>query len=203
MRYWRNQPASAQTKEMLKYKVIRRAGELFKLSGALTEELANRAGLSMGYYIDAKAGMAPPKEGGFNTEFSSEIFPYADRYALNKTDFVTHLNMVFLKYPGKICELCQYTSVSERMLHHIRGGKYLRKEAILSLLIILGQSLENIQTILKTAGFFLSKSLPSDVVIMWVLRNNKLKATELLLRINEELWFLELPLLMTREKIQN
>jgi len=59
-----------------------------------------------------------------------------------------------------------------------------------------------IQTILKKAGYMLSKSLPNDAVIIWLLENEieKISGNQRILHINETLDSLGMPLLMAREK---
>ena len=92
--------------------------------------------------------------------------------------------------------------VSERMFHHIKNGKHLRKETVLALLIVMELSVSEIQVTLKKAGFVLSNAIARDVVIMWLLENeldNK-KGEKRLLYINDKLYALELPLLTTRSK---
>ncbi|MCL2187577.1 MAG: hypothetical protein FWC16_05930 [Defluviitaleaceae bacterium] len=102
------------------------------------------------------------------------------------------------EYPQSKRHLCEASMVSERMFRYMKEGQHLKKEPVLALAISLGADLENIQTLLKKAGYILSASLPNDVVVMWILKNET--NVNLVLRINEELDELGLPLLMTNEK---
>jgi len=63
-------------------------------------------------------------------------------------------------------------------------------------------SLDDIQVMLKKAGFVLSSSMSNDSVVIWMLNNEtvNLKGAKRLYIINETLDFLGLPLLMTRWK---
>ena len=178
IRYWRNNPTSASTKKLLKYNVITLAGEVFDLSADEMEVLANKAGLSLSF-----------KRNAFGKGESEQ-------------DFAVDFNELISLYPGKLIELCDIASVSDRMLRHLKRGNHLKKEPILAVLIAMGQNIENIQRILKKAGYILSKSVPNDMVIMWMLENEPQNdnGTNLNYRINEALDSLDLPLLMTREK---
>jgi len=189
------------TKGLLKYNVINLAGDLFELSDAQMEDLANKAGLSMNLHKTRFIG-----------EETTDILTYPERNRdinlilhMQKSpagNFTDSFNKLISTYPGKLIDLCATASVSDRMLRHIKNGKHLKKEPILALLIAMGQDLNSIQRLLKEAGFVLSKSLPNDVVIMWLLENMPLedKGTSCIYFINETLEALELPLLMTREK---
>jgi len=88
------------------------------------------------------------------------------------------------------------------MFRHIKSGRFLRKEPVLALLIALGLELEDIQFALKKAGFILSDSLPRDSIIIWMLNNESInqKREMRLMQINEILYSLGQPLLMTRLK---
>ena len=92
--------------------------------------------------------------------------------------------------------------IDERMFRHIKSGVYLRKESILALLIAMGQNLVNIQIALKKAGFILSASMYSDTVVIWMMENKLIRniGTARLASINNVLYDLDLPLLMTRSK---
>ena len=68
------------------------------------------------------------------------------------------------------------------------------------MVISLGMETEEIQQILKTAGYVLSKSLPMDMVVLYFLehRSEMDREMSLVWQINEVLEELELPLLGTR-----
>jgi len=89
------------------------------------------------------------------------------------------------------------------MFRHIKNGQYLKKESVLALLIVLDLLLNEIQTALKKAGLFLSNSLANDAVVTWMLSNDacSLRGAVRLRTINETLYSLDLPLLMTRLKV--
>ena len=187
MSYWRKNPTSSLTKGLLKYNVISLAGGVFGLSDIQVEELANKAGLSMCF------------QNSSNSHTTTHMEINADN--LLSKNFATDFNKLVSSYPGKLMNLCDIASVSDRMFRHIRNGKHLKKEPILALLVVMEQNLDKIQKLLKEAGYILSKSLPNDVVIMWLLENEslKFKGTSRVYYINETLNSLGLPLLMTRE----
>ena len=198
---WKEQLTVTQSKYYIKHDFIKRAGQLFSLSNAETEKLANSAGLSLSNSFIW----------GDNTcEFSQELVPDIGRVKplprQEKTRnlyFMRHFkNLLSSAYSGKLMDLCGAAQVSERMFRHIKSGRYLRKEPVLALLITLGLGLSEIQESLKAAGFILSRSMPNDVVVIWMLENEQCggSGSKRLYRINETLDALGLPLLMTRCK---
>jgi len=200
---WNKQYANHSTKKKVKYRVLMKAKSVFKLSVAEAENLANKAGISL-IYINRNNKIDANKE-----EFSAEIFSYDDTedrlvgYQQQvKNEFAEHLNNLVTLSGRKLIDLCHDASISESMLRHMRKGKHLEKEAIIALLIVLEQDLEQIQMILKKAGYILSFSLPSDVVIMWLLEDKVCfsDGVAALLKINNVLDELGLPLLMTRPR---
>lgn len=106
-------------------------------------------------------------------------------------------------YPKSKRHLCEVSFVSDRMFRYIKEGQYSKKGAVLALSISMGQSLDNIQTLLKSAGYVLSESLPNDAVILWILRHTNQPHDGRVFQINEVLNSLGLPLLMTREQREN
>ena len=91
--------------------------------------------------------------------------------------------------------------LSERMYRHIKSGRYLTKTSLLALTISLGCTIDEIHTVLQKAGYVLSESIVFDMVVLWLLQNaGGKKEKELLLCINDVLYELDLPLLMTRDK---
>jgi len=119
----------------------------------------------------------------------------------HNADFIRTFNGFITAFPGKIIELCEAAIVSERMYFHIKLGKHLKKEPITALLIVLNKSLTCIQECLQMAGFILSHSLPGDMVIMWMIEHglHEQKNISRVYHINEILYDLELPLLMTKK----
>ena len=148
------------------------------------------------------------KEVSFDT--GNEIFPFKnfkDASCKNSTNtrFSNHFYSLLSEYPGKKSDLYKAASISDRMFRHIKTGRYLRKESVLALLIVMGLGLVDIQRSLKIAGYILSHSIPNDAVILWILENDthRYKGARRLYNINEILYSLELPLLMTRPKGQD
>jgi len=195
---WRKNITSTQSYKNLKRDFIERVGKILELSFTETEELANKAGLTL-YIRDSEKNL--------KTEFSEELFPDIKNIITKEPKsinhmFATHFNNLLSKYKGKKIDLYKSALISERMFRYIKLGKHLRKESILSLLIAMELDLAEIQIALSKAGFILSKSLINDAVIMWIL-NHKIhnkKGNQRLFIINEILDELELPLLITRAK---
>jgi hypothetical protein len=117
-------------------------------------------------------------------------------------NFSQYFCSLIAKYPGKKCDLYDEAQVSERMFRYAKKGKFMTKETLLSLAITLGLKLEEIQELLKKAGFILSKSLPNDMVIIWLIEHDERpsKKMSLISYINDVLYSLDMPLLMTRDK---
>jgi|GEM_PF-554656 len=177
MAKWRTNP-STLTKGNLKYKTILRAANLFGLSEIETEELANKAGLSITHLNDLETAEVQKNE-----------------------IFARHFNDIISTHNGKLKDLYDTAMVSERMFRYLRNGKHIKKEPLLAILLTLTQQIGTIQDCLKTAGFVLSKSLPNDTVIMWTIENEpNYSETSFAYHINTTLDQLGLPLLMTRAK---
>jgi len=177
MAKWRTNP-STLTKGNLKYKTILHAADLFGLSEIETEELANKAGLSIAYLNSIETAEAPQNE-----------------------IFVRYFNDIISTHKGKLKDLYDTAMVSERMFRYLRNGEHIKKEPLLAILLTLTRQIDTIQDCLKKAGFVLSKSLPNDTVIMWSIENEPThNETSFVYRINTTLDQLGLPLLMTRAK---
>lgn len=114
--------------------------------------------------------------------------------------FTDEFKYIILNFEESNRRLCEISIVSERMFRHIKNGKHLKKESLLSLAISAGADIEKIQSLLKSAGYTLSTSLPGDMVVMWMLLNNKQCLQNRVLQINEVLHNLGLPILMTSER---
>lgn len=151
-----------------------RASEVFGLSPEETEELANKAGLSIHYYIDGQ------------NKLLTEV--------LNQRRIRQNL-------------LLDDSNVTERMLQYIKSGMRPSKEAILAITISLGLNIDEIQILLKASGYVLSRSLPNDIVILYLLEHNNCndEGDSLVWHINDILEELDLPLLGTKfyQKSQN
>ncbi|WP_277409174.1 hypothetical protein [Lacrimispora xylanisolvens] len=103
---------------------------------------------------------------------------------------------------GRCKSICDAANVSERMLQYIKNYRQPSKETLLAIAISLGLEIDEIQHLLKKAGYALSASLPNDAVVCWFLSGDrKVDGTvPVLFHINEVLDELKLPLLMTRLK---
>lgn len=111
---------------------------------------------------------------------------------------LTHLKN---KYEKKSRLFYQNANISERMFQYIKNGKNPTKETTLAIAVSMNLSPKDTQRLLKSAGYVLSKSIPSDAVILWLLSHpERHLSSPKLFQINEVLYELEMPLLMTREK---
>jgi len=193
---WRDNSISTQSRGGLKHDFIVRAGELFSLNSNEKENLANKAGLSL-----------------LDTEFSTELTPLTSeikkvssknsiRNIPTNINFATHFGKLLATYTSKKIELCEAALVSDRMFRHVKSGCHLKKEPLLAILIAMGLAFDDIQSSLKKAGFFLSASLPNDSIIMWMIENgiHDREGAMRLHNINETLYSLDLPLLMTKTR---
>lgn len=76
------------------------------------------------------------------------------------------------------------------------------KTSLLALAISLGLERNAAYALLKKGGYVLSESIAFDIVIKWLLENIKRNnGKNDIFYINDVLYELELPLLMTREKL--
>lgn len=87
------------------------------------------------------------------------------------------------------------------MYHYICSGKYITKYSIISIGIILEHDYIKLDDLLTKAGYKLSNSIAYDAVIKYHIENKLEKNIRLLDIINETLYSLNLPLLMTRSNI--
>lgn len=97
--------------------------------------------------------------------------------------------------------LTRSANLTERMSEYIKAGMRPSKESLLSIAITMGYSLNEIQSILTKAGYILSRSIPSDIVIIEYLTEHARhhsSSPASVHRINELLEELELPLLGTK-----
>lgn len=165
--WWKHHPCSTQTKESKK-QVIDSCKRVFQLNLEESEQLANKAGLSI----------------------------------CGESDFQGHFRQLLGHRRGGYKSICEAANVSERMFQYIKSQKWPSKETLLAIAISLGLELNEIQLLLKKAGYTLSASLPNDAVVYWFLSSEKKKDgnRSVLFYINEVLEDLNLPLLMTRLK---
>lgn len=110
------------------------------------------------------------------------------------------LKEIFEDYVGTYRNLLNHALVSERMFRYYITGKEPTKQVLLALAISMGLSLDKIDYLLHTYGYCLSRSLPNDIVVLWFLskQNNYKNNWYLLNSINEVLYELDLPMLMTK-----
>lgn len=106
----------------------------------------------------------------------------------------------FRAHPTKTQELLTKSNVTERMLEYIKKGTHPSKETITAVAISAGLHLNEIQELLKKAGYILSRSLPNDMVVLHFLENhmNFSDSLSLVWQINLVLAELNLPMLGTR-----
>lgn len=112
----------------------------------------------------------------------------------------TGVQKLFKQYTDKQKKLFTEANVTERMLYYIKADRKPSKESLLALVISMGMETEEIQQVLRTAGYVLSKSLPTDMIVLYFLEHQSEwnKNISLVWQINEVLDELELPLLGTR-----
>ena len=104
--------------------------------------------------------------------------------------------MEIKKIKGK--KLYEQALVSERMYHYICAGKHITKYTLISLGIILNLNYLELNELLMKAGYTFSNSIAYDVIVSYIIKNSNLKGVKLLDYINDTLYTLNLPLLMTR-----
>ncbi len=86
------------------------------------------------------------------------------------------------------------------MYRRIKSDYHPTKTSLIALAISLDLKLEEIYSLLQKAGYILSESIAYDMTIKWLLENTSNNMQNRLFYINDILYELELPLLMTREK---
>ncbi|MBD5089834.1 MAG: hypothetical protein HDT30_13670 [Clostridiales bacterium] len=112
--------------------------------------------------------------------------------------FSDALEEILQKYGIKGSSCYKRTTISERMYQYIAKGRKPTKETVLALSLSLDLKLEEIEMLLKNAGYVFSKALPNDMVIFYMLTHRQECKAPLLFHVNEVLQELELPLLVTR-----
>lgn len=85
------------------------------------------------------------------------------------------------------------------MYRFIKPGYIPTKPSILAIAVALGLKADEIYLLLQKAGYVLSESIGFDVVVKYLIENSQNHNN--VLYINDILYELELPLLMTREKL--
>ena len=91
----------------------------------------------------------------------------------------------------------QRAFVTERMFFYYQSGEHITKESLLALAVSLNLNADESDMLLRRHGFCLSRSMPVDAVVSWLL---KYCGTTEMDYINAVLHKLGLPLLGTRAK---
>lgn len=99
-------------------------------------------------------------------------------------------------------KLYEYAQISERMFQRIKNGRIPTKESLISIAASLGLGLDDTIALLKKAGYTLSDSIAWDAVIKILISEmeNEGDYENAVSRINDVLYDMDMPLLMTREK---
>lgn len=133
------------------------------------------------------------------TEQEAEILANRAGLTLYSDGRFAELLQTILKEQAVKKSFCyQKANVSERMYQYIAKGRTPTKETALALSLSLNLGLEKIEILLKAAGYVLSKSLPNDMVIFYLISHKKECGNSLIFYVNEVLHELEMPLLMTK-----
>lgn len=104
-----------------------------------------------------------------------------------------------MHYKGKLKNLYENAVMSERMLRHYKKITP-TKQALLAIAVSLNCGLSEVDALLRSYGYCLSKSSAADIAVMWFINNNTYKnGGRLLAEINIVLDNMSLPLLMTRQ----
>ena len=118
------------------------------------------------------------------------------------TDFSRYL-VNLIRNKSKHKKLYEYAQISERMFQRIKAGRIPTKESLISILVSLELGLDEVKTTLEKAGYTLSDSIAWDVVVKTFILEfeNTGNYENAAYRINDVLYDMDMPLLMTREKI--
>ncbi|MDE6065066.1 MAG: hypothetical protein K2G20_10875, partial [Lachnospiraceae bacterium] len=102
-------------------------------------------------------------------------------------------------YTGLLKTLYESAQISERMFR-LYKTKEPTKQALLAIAVSQGMSFAETDGLLRKYGYCLSKSLAADMVVCWYLTlKHHAGGMELLAEINETLYDMGFPLLMTRQ----
>lgn len=135
------------------------------------------------------------------SESEKEILANKAGYTLNKNpNFKKHLNYLIYNSHKKHKIIYDRALISERMYRRIKSDYHPTKTSLIALAISLDLKLEEIYSLLQKAGYILSESIAYDMTIKWLLEYTSNNMQNRLFYINDILYELELPLLMTREK---
>lgn len=117
-------------------------------------------------------------------------------------NFNFYLKDVIKRKNQKYNHIAKHAEISERMFNYFLNNKIPSKCSLLAIATTLNLTLVETNELLSKAGYSLSNSILSDVIIKKIILNQKIKSSNKnnLEKINEILYELSLPLLMTREK---
>jgi len=124
----------------------------------------------------------------------------ANKAGLSLTCHENGLLDIRCKYQGKLKNLYGNAQVSERMFRYYKTIEP-TKQALQAIAVSLCLSYYEADLLLHKYGYCFSKSLANDVVAAWYLQIGRQESngTSLLNEINETLYDMGLPLLMTRQ----
>lgn len=119
-------------------------------------------------------------------------------------DFSDYLKNIVMN-KKKVLKKLKDEVISERMLNYFFNGKIPNKPSLLAIAVVLELNLEETELLLKKAGYTLSKSIYFDIVVKKYIKEteNGKNGGGKIEEINEILYNLSLPMLMTREKIKS
>jgi hypothetical protein len=109
-------------------------------------------------------------------------------------------NYLLQNYNGRLKTLYDSALISERMFRYYKKNTP-TKQALLAVAVSLGLQPEEMDGLLHTCGYCLSKSMVTDLVVVRVVTSGSGKENRnmLLQEINGVLYTMGLPLLMTRQ----
>lgn len=133
------------------------------------------------------------------SELEKEKLANKTGITLDKADnFNDYLNLLIYLSPKKHKNIYDKALISDRMYRRIRADYHPTKASLLALVISLDLKTDEIYLLLRKAGYVLSESIAFDMVVKYLLENAQ--TTKNVFYINDVLYELNLPLLMTREK---
>ncbi|MCM1049874.1 MAG: hypothetical protein NC433_15775 [Clostridiales bacterium] len=136
-------------------------------------------------------------------EYAAETLANSAGLSLKEcSDFNRHL-VNLIREKSKHKKLYEYAQISERMFQRIKNGRKPTKESLIAISVSLGLGLNETKELINMAGYALSDSIAWDAVIKTLIfeLENTGNYEGSLIRINDVLYDMGLPLLMTREKI--
>ena len=120
-------------------------------------------------------------------------------FTLKRSDnYYTYLNKLIHLSSKKNKSIYYEALISERMYRFIKSGYIPTKPSILAIAVALGLKADEIYLLLQKAGYVLSESIGFDMVVKYLIENPQIPNN--VLYINDILYELDLPLLMTRGK---